>query len=56
MLMNVAVFHDIMTGWVDEGRAVDVIYSDFMKAFDIVSSNILSNKLRKYGIDEWTVR
>jgi len=25
-----------MTGWVDEGRAVDVVYLEFSKAFDTV--------------------
>ncbi|GAB0199235.1 mitochondrial enolase superfamily member 1 [Grus japonensis] len=40
----------------DEGRAVDVVYLDFSKAFDIVSHNILTSKLRKCGLDEWTVR
>ncbi|GAB0183940.1 mitochondrial enolase superfamily member 1 [Grus japonensis] len=45
-----------MTGWVDEGRAVDVVYLDFSKAFDTVSHNTLISKLRKCGLDEWTVR
>ncbi|GAB0208584.1 mitochondrial enolase superfamily member 1 [Grus japonensis] len=49
-------FYDDMTGWVDEGRAVDVVYLDFSKAFDKVSHNILVSKLRKCGLDEWTVR
>jgi len=45
-----------MTGWVDEGRAADVVYLNFSKAFDTVSHNILLGKLRKCGLDEWSVR
>ena len=45
-----------MTGWVDEGRAVDVVYLDFSKAFDTVSHDVLLGKLRKCGLDEWLVR
>ncbi|GAB0182344.1 mitochondrial enolase superfamily member 1 [Grus japonensis] len=55
-LTNLIAFYDVMTGWVDEGRAADVVYLDFSKAFDIVSHNILIGKLRKCGLDEWTVR
>lgn len=45
-----------MTGFVDEGRAVDVVYLDFCKAFSIVSHNILIDKLMKYRADNWIVR
>ena len=39
-----------------EGRAVDVVYLDFIKAFETVSHNILMDKFRKCGTYEWTVR
>ncbi|GAB0176045.1 mitochondrial enolase superfamily member 1 [Grus japonensis] len=55
-LTNLIVFYDGMTGWVDERRAAEVVYLDFSKAFDTVSHNILIGKLRKCGLDEWTVR
>jgi len=51
-LTNLTAFYDDMTGWVDEGRAMDVVYLDFSKAFETV----FLGKLRKCGLDEWSLR
>ncbi|GAB0187731.1 mitochondrial enolase superfamily member 1 [Grus japonensis] len=40
-LTNLIAFCDGMTGWIDEGRAVDVVSLHFSKAFDTVSHNLL---------------
>jgi len=55
-LTNLAAFCDGVTGWKDGGRAVDVVYLDFSKAFYAVSRDILITKPIKCGIDEGTVK
>lgn len=41
---------DKWTEYIDEGHAVDVIYCDFMKAFDRVAHRRLLSKIKSYGI------
>ncbi|PKU34262.1 rna-directed dna polymerase from mobile element jockey-like [Limosa lapponica baueri] len=45
-----------MTHLVNEGKAVDVAYLDFSKAFDPISHSILLEKLAAHGLDGHTLR
>ncbi|KAK4832283.1 LOW QUALITY PROTEIN: hypothetical protein QYF61_021682 [Mycteria americana] len=49
-LTNLISFYDKVTCLVDEGKAVDVIYLDFRKAFNVVSHSILLEKTSAHGL------
>ncbi|KAK4818042.1 hypothetical protein QYF61_004569 [Mycteria americana] len=50
------IFYDQVTCLVDEGKAVDVTYLDFSKAFDTVSHSFLLEKLAAHSVDGCTLR
>jgi len=54
-LTNPISFYDQVTRLVDEGKAVDVVYLDFHKAFDTVPHNNLLEKLAAHGLDGCTL-
>ena len=49
-LTNLLEFYEAVSDWVDEGKAVDMAYLDFKKAFDEVPHRRLLAKVRACGV------
>ena len=54
-LTNLISFYDKVSHLVDKGKAVDVVYLHFSKAFDNVPHSILVEKLDAHGLDGRTL-
>ena len=51
---NLVTFYADMAGLVDEGGALVIVYLEFIKVFDTLSQEVLTDKPMKYGLDEQT--
>jgi len=54
-LTNLISFYDQVAHLVDEGNAIDVVYLDFSKAFDMISHSILLENLAARGLDRYSL-
>ncbi|KAJ7411023.1 RNA-directed DNA polymerase from mobile element jockey-like protein [Willisornis vidua] len=51
-LTDLIAFYHGTSGWIDEGRAVDVVFLEFNKAFYTVSHHMLTGNFRKCVLEE----
>lgn len=55
-LTNQSAFYGGTAGWIDEGRVVGVVHLDFRRAFDTLSYDTLTGKLRECRLGMWAVK
>lgn len=55
-LTSQSAFYGGTAGWIDEGRVVGVVHLDFRRAFDTLSYDILTGRLRECRLDTWAVK
>ena len=55
-LKIVLITYGNISKWVDAGLAVDVVFLDFSKAFDVVSHDVMIEKLGCLGFDVVVLR
>lgn len=55
LLENLIFFHGRMSSLVNGGKAMYIVYLNFSKVFDIISHNVLLEKLAAYGLDGGTL-
>ena len=48
---NLILYLNIITGALNEGNFIDIIYTYFSKGFDKINHNLLCKKLVEYGFD-----
>ncbi len=55
-LSNLLVFEEAVTGMMDEGYTVDIIYFDLVKAFDSGNDRLLLAKMKSFGLGDVVMR
>jgi len=55
-LTNPLAFYDVFTGWVDGGKAVDVVYLDLARHLTQFPTASFTMKFKKCRINVWMVK
>lgn len=55
-LTNLVAFYRDISRWMDDYKAMDVVYLDSSETFDVVSHSSLAGKLRQCSLGDWGMR